>query len=38
MTLLRTVAPATIVPEATIDSWAMPPSTNFAGGSCGWLV
>ena len=30
MTLCRTVAPEMMVPAPTNDSWAMPPSTNFA--------
>ena len=33
-----TTAPAITQPDDTIDSWASPPSTNLAPGSCGWCV
>jgi hypothetical protein len=38
ITLLCTEPPPMITPGLTIDSSARPPSTNFAGGSCGGSV
>ena len=38
ITELCTEPPPMIAPALTIDSSARPPSTNFAGGSCGGSV